>query len=405
MPGKPRTIAFFLPQFHTIPENDAWWGKGFTDWTNTRAARGIFRGHEHPKAPADDRHYDLTDAKELRHQAEQASQYGINAFCMYFYWFDGHRLLERPLDLYKDMHDALPFCVSWANENWTRRWDGNDREVLIAQNYTPDTPAAVYQSLREYFLAPHYLKLDGRPVLLVHRTDLLPQPREYAAVWNRLAFDDGFPGLHLVAAETRAGIDPRSWDFDAVAEFPPVTRNVLRNAVLLPPADLHRDFSGRLMSYAKVARSSLRRPEPNFTRYRGVMPAWDNTARRATASTIYLGHSPERYERWLAGAIQKETANRGDQGFVFINAWNEWAEGAYLQPDKTHGTRYLEATARAVGMEFQPSAFDEQPRVADHGKSWRIHRMHVRSLINAAGSSGLGIARHARAKLSRTMRR
>ncbi|GAA2159162.1 glycoside hydrolase family 99-like domain-containing protein [Pedococcus bigeumensis] len=405
-PTSPRTIAFFLPQFHAIPENDEWWGEGFTEWTNTRKATPAFEAHDHPRVPHDEHYFDLTDPAELRSQAELAHRYGVDAFCIYFYWFEGgQRLLERPLDLYREMEDSpTPFCISWANENWTRRWDGRDSQVLVGQDYGPDTAREVYDAFRPYLKAKHYLTQDGRPVLLVHRTDLLPDPAAYAAEWRRLAHEDGLPGLHLVASETRAGIDPREWGFDALAEFPPVSQSGLASAQLLPPKGLDKAFRGRLLSYRKVARNALRRSPAPFVRYRGVMPAWDNSARRGHSATVFIGHTPEIFRAWLTQALRRERQDRQGRGMVFINAWNEWAEGAYLQPDQTHGFGYLEATAAAVRDAADPDSTAMAGPLPASGESIgsvRWHVGHARAVANAAAASALGRGRWLRAQLRR----
>ena len=405
-PTSPRTIAFFLPQFHAIPENDEWWGPGFTEWTNTRRATPSFHAHDHPRVPHDEHYFDLSDPAELRSQAQLAHDYGVDAFCIYFYWFEGgQRLLEQPLDLYRSMEDSpTPFCISWANENWTRRWDGRDAHVLVGQDYGPDTARDVYAAFRPYLTAKHYLRQDDCPVLLVHRTDLLPDPAMYAAQWRLLAKEDGLPGLHLVASETRAGIDPREWGFDALAEFPPVSQSGLASAQLVPPKGLDKAFRGRLLSYPKVARNALRRSPAPFVRYRGVMPAWDNTARRGRSATVFIGHTPEIFRTWLTEALRRERHDRQGRGMVFINAWNEWAEGAYLQPDRTHGFAYLEATAAAVRDAADPDAAPFRGAFPASGESMgsaRWHVGHARAVANAAGASALGRGRWLKAQLRR----
>lgn len=388
----PRVIAFFLPQFHEIPENNEWWGEGFTEWTNTRRATALFSGHDQPRTPAGERYFDLSDPAELRRQSEQARANGLDAFCFYYYWFDGKRLLERPLDLYAQMADALPFCVSWANENWTRRWDGKDHEVLVGQRYTEDTAEQIYSDLRQYLTAPHYLRVDGNPVVLVHRADHIPAASGFSTRLRMLAVADGLPGLHLVASETVQGIDPRPLGFNAVAEFPPVGRNGLGNVLLQAPQDLPRDFRGRLLSYGRIARRSASRPAPPFTRYRGVMPGWDNTARRAKSATIYVGHSPARYQWWLEQALAHEERERGERGMVFVNAWNEWAEGAYLQPDSTHGDAYLTATRAAV--QRAASGCLPDPALPPDDSTPRRGRLpHARSLALSAATSGVRVLR------------
>lgn len=394
-PG-PRTVAFYLPQFHAIPENDAWWGEGFTEWTNVRRAAPLFDGHEHPRRPGALGTYDLTDPSVVHEQARLAADAGVDAFCMYFYWFDGHRLLEKPLDAYLAAGPDFPFCLSWANENWTRRWDGKDQEVLIGQDYREETPEEVFAALAPYLSDPRYLRQDGAAVLLVHRADHLPDGDRYARVWRAEAERRGIGALYLVAAETTPGLDPRPLGFDAVAEFPPVGANTLAAARLRPVDGLTPAFRGRLLSYPRMAgRFERRRAERGFVRHSGVMPGWDNTARRGDAATVYVDSSPARYAAWLRSARARERRIRGGRGLVFVNAWNEWAEGAYLEPDATYGSAYLEAT---------------RPEGTDRGapppavRSGRPGRGYLRSLLNAGMSSGLAWARVSRRLLQRAAR-
>lgn len=344
-PGRVTTVAFYLPQFHQIPENDAWWGQGFTEWRNVERARPLFNGHDQPRRP-DSRfgEYSLDSPATVAWQVELANGADVDAFCYYHYWFDGKRLLERPLDAYLASTLTMPFCICWANENWTRKWDGKAREVLLAQRYGPDTADEVFESFLPYLSDQRYLRLRGAAVLLVHRVDQIPAASEVATRWRRLAEANGVGPLHLVASELRAGTDPRRFGFDAVAEFPPTGDNTWRSALLRPPRGLSRGFRGRLMSYERLAARYMRRSPPPFPRHHGVMPRWDNTPRRLERATIYVGSSPATYARWLSHARHAEWELRRDDGLVFINAWNEWAEGAYLEPDKTTGQAYLDAT-------------------------------------------------------------
>nr|WP_196250722.1 glycoside hydrolase family 99-like domain-containing protein [Cellulomonas sp. JZ18] len=309
--GLPRTVAFYLPQFHAIPENDRWWGEGFTEWTNVRRARPQFAGHDQPRVPTDLGWYDLTDPEVLARQSRLALDHGVDAFCFYYYWFSGHRLLERPVDDFVAGGVPMPFCLSWANENWTRRWDGKARDVLMAQEYTAESEAAVFADLARYLADPRYLRVRGAAVLLVHKVEDLPDPRRLAATWRAAADAAGVGPLHLVATETVRGLRPHDLGFDAVAEFPPVGSNTLGVARLRPLDHGGVDFRGRLLSYPRVARRFARRRDPDFVRYPGVMPAWDNTARRGERATIFVGSSPELYARWLRAARRREASARG----------------------------------------------------------------------------------------------
>lgn len=383
-----RLLAFYLPQFHQIPENDSWWGAGFTEWVNVARARPLFAGHDQPRVPSDLGEYDLTELGVHRAQTALARQHGIDAFCMYFYWFDGIRLLEKPIDAWRRDPELLPYCLSWANEAWTRRWDGRNRDVLMPQTYPDEHAERLFADLVLHFRAPHYVRVDSKPVLLVHRGDLIPDPLTFSATMRRMASEAGLSGIYLVAAETKPEIDPSKWGFDAVAEFPPVGVNRLRTAQRRPLAELQRGFRGRLLSYEHVARHFMSRPSPSFVRHRGVMPSWDNTARRGTSATIYVGHTPEMYRAWLSWACAHESEERDERGLVFVNAWNEWAEGAYLEPDQTHGRAYLEATAQARGRGLvgTNSTTPTTPTLASR-PAGRWTKGHIRSLgLLAIGS-------------------
>jgi lipopolysaccharide biosynthesis protein len=341
----PVTAAFYLPQFHPIPENDEWWGEGFTEWTNVGRAEAMFPGHRQPVRPAGPHgHYNLIDPAVVAWQTDLAARHDVDAFVYYHYWFDGHRLLERPLDNYLRTEHSHPFAICWANENWTRRWDGKEREVLMAQNYGPNTPADIFQSFLPYLSDPRYLRVGGKALLLVHRADHLPEPRRFANKWRALADSHGIGELWIVASETWAGVDPYVLGFDAVAEFPPVSDSTLRVAVRRLPRGLRLGYRGRINSYTALAERYRSRPPVDFPRHPTVVPGWDNTARRGAKGTLFVGSHPSIYSAWLADARARERTARGSSGVVFVNAWNEWAEGAYLEPDTEHGYAYLEAT-------------------------------------------------------------
>lgn len=393
---RPRTVAFYLPQFHTIPENDEWWGEGFTEWVNVRRAVPQHAGHVHPRSAGELGEYDLSDVKVMHDQATMARANGIDAFCFYFYWFDGKRLLERPLEQFLAAGPDMPFCISWANESWSRRWDGKEHEALITQEYTDLTPERVFDDFLPLLRDPRYLRVNGAAVLLVHRSDHLPSGTRYAETWRRLAEEAGVGPLHLVAAETHPGIDPTVSGFDAAAEFPPVGANTLSAAQILPVKGVAADFRGRLMSYARLARRFQRRSVPPFTRYRGVVPGWDNTARRGAKATIYVGSSPARYHDWLTHARVSEQRLRGDDGLVFVNAWNEWAEGAYLEPDAHHGRSYLDATPWDA---TPPALRRELPSVGRPTYGW------AHSVALAAAGSVLQSGRRLLSALTRRSRR
>ena len=346
-----RTIAIYLPQFHPIPENDAWWGAGFTEWTNVRKARPNFKCHVQPQQPGELGYYDLRDANVRERQANLASEHGIDAFCYYYYWFGGRRLLHRPLDeVLSSGAPDFPFCVCWANENWTRTWDGQESHVLIKQSHSPEDDVAFIESLFAAFRDRRYVRVRGKPMLLVYKVGLLPDIRKTAHRWRKHCRQHGIGEIYLACVHNSANpamnIDPTSIGFDAAVEFPPSGKGVTAPA---PETMLNPNFRGRFYSYAETAANFMRTPAPPYTLLRTVMPAWDNTARRQDEGHIFLGASPHAYSEWLNAAADWTARLRsGDERLLFINAWNEWAEGNHLEPDLQHGHAYLEATRKVL---------------------------------------------------------
>ena len=363
-----RLLAFYLPQFHPIPENDRWWGQGFTEWTNVAKARPLFRSHHQPHLPADLGFYDLRVPEVRQAQADMARQYGISGFCYYHYWFHGRRLLNRPFDeVLTSGRPDFPFCLCWANENWTRSWDGEDREVLLAQHHSAEDDRAHIEYLLQAFQDMRYVRIDGRPLFLVYRTELLPDPARTAEIWRQGAHVAGIGDLYLARVESfGSDTDPRAIGFDAAVEFAPDWRRLptpmFRRGRWDPLARvwqrLHRRglvpkvYSNHLLySYEALLGRMLDKPQRPYKRFRCVTPRWDNSARRETNAAIFYGSTPKLYERWLLAAIRNTLDTfEGDERIVFVNAWNEWAEGNHLEPDQLWGRSYLEATAEAVGI-------------------------------------------------------
>jgi lipopolysaccharide biosynthesis protein len=346
----PKLIAFYLPQFHPIPENDAWWGKGFTEWTNVSKAVPQFTGHYQPRLPGELGFYDLRVIEVQKEQIELARQYGIHGFCYYYYWFDYKRLLERPLDQFLT-HPELdfPFCLCWANENWTRRWDGLTHEILMAQNYSSGWDIRFIQSIENALRDKRYIRLHGRPLLIVYNPSKLPSARSAAERWRKYCIGKGIGDLYLVAAQTFGFVDPRPIRFDAAVEFPPhnaVTPEITHQVELL-----NSKFAGKVFDYRDLVEKQISRTdETSFERFLTVMPAWDNEARRPGRGSIFAFSTPTAYAKWLRYACERTTKLEPDaeKRLVFINSWNEWAEGAYLEPDRKYGRAYLKATASAL---------------------------------------------------------
>lgn len=341
-------VAFYLPQFHPFAENDAWWGKGFTEWRNVTRALPQFEGHIQPRLPADLGFYDLRNPQIMRDQARLAGEYGIGAFCFYYYWFSGTTLMEDPLRQWlADDNIDLPFCLCWANENWARRWDGRDEDILIGQQHSAEDDLAFIAHVADYLRDRRALKVDGKPMLLVYRPHLLPDARATAQRWRQWCLDNGIGQIHLAYVQGFERPDPRDIGFDAAVEFPPNMsnpRSLTADQYLINP-----DFEGDVRDWRELAAEIAARPLPPYTLYPGVNPGWDNEARRSGKGRVYLHASPRGYGDWLSTTVHTRLAAAPtDQRMVFINAWNEWAEGAVLEPDARLGHAYLEATRKAL---------------------------------------------------------
>jgi 2-polyprenyl-3-methyl-5-hydroxy-6-metoxy-1,4-benzoquinol methylase len=346
---RPRLVAFYLPQFHPIPENDAWWGKGFTEWTNVTRARPLFPLHYQPHLPADLGFYDLRVRETRLEQIALARSHGIDAFCYHYYWFSGRRLLHRPLEeMLADAGSDFPFCLCWANESWTRGWDGNENEILIAQRHRPEDDAAFIDGLLPFLRDPRYLRVGGAPLLIVYRPQFLPDPRGRAARWRELCRVAGIGDIFLCAALTGGNRDYLRFGFDGAVEFPPHNMHGLVNES--PHLDFQERFTGTVLQYEALAEHFLReRGSAERNVFRCVVPSWDNTARRAERAFILLNGTPGNYEHWLGEAVRRTQADfPGQERLVFINAWNEWAEGCHLEPDCRYGRQFLEATLRVA---------------------------------------------------------
>jgi len=346
-----RLIAFYLPQFHPIPENDAWWGEGFTEWVNVRRARPNFVGHCQPRVPTELGYYDLRDPAVRAAQAELARAHGIHGFCYYYYWFNGRRLLHRPLDeVVQSREPDFPFCVCWANENWTRRWDGGNDELLVAQTYSPENEQRLIADLLPLFRDPRYIRVNSRPLLLVYRANLLPQPRRATDTFRRVARESGEAEPYLAMVHVPQMPSPGELGFDAGVEFPPHSTEV--STLTEHVEKLNPNFTGDVWDYISAARYAIARPPTAFPLFRGVMVGWDNTPRLQNIGQVFVNAHPENYRRWLSAAIAQARSSRPQgERIVFINAWNEWGEGCYLEPDAQFGRGFLEATRTALEAE------------------------------------------------------
>ncbi len=386
-----RLIAFFLTQFHPTPENDRWWGRGFTEWTNVTKATPLFNGHHQPYLPTDLGFYDLRLAQTRYDQIALARQYGIDGFCYHYYWFSGTRILNEPLDaMLADPRHDMPFCLCWANENWTRRWDAADHEVLIAQKYLPDDDLNFIKDLEPFLRDPRYIRINGAPVLVVYRPQHLPDARRTLQIWREHCRAVGIGRLHLVAALTHGNEDYAQYGFDSGVEFPP---HNLKTGNVNHRLDFQQPFYGNVMEYHVVAQSYLDRTYPNGNVFRTVFPSWDNTARTGSRAVVHLNGTPANYEYWLAETIRRTRRDRsGDERVVFINAWNEWAEGCHLEPGRRYGLQFLEATRRAKEGNSQVDGFPDRALPAEAeivrrsftGDLWWVVQNHFAAWVAGA---------------------
>jgi hypothetical protein len=345
--GTVKAIAFYLPQFHPIPENDRWWGKGYTEWTRVARARPRFHDHYQPHVPERLGFYDLRLPDARAAQATLAREYGIYGFCYYHYWFGGRRILERPFaEVLASGQPDFPFCLCWANENWTRRWDGKEQSILVRQTYSPEDDRAFIEDLLPAFHDRRYIRMGGAPVLIVYRPGDLPDPLATTERWRETCRNNGIDQL-LVAVSTFDSMgDPRALGFDARVEFPP--HGSCSAEWLHDVTDVDCEFGGDIFSFPAEVDRRLAQPSPPFRLYRTAMAGWDNSARRGDSAVVFHEATPLAYERWVRGLVAEAVRRPPDERFIFVNAWNEWSEGAHLEPDQRFGLGYLEATKRVL---------------------------------------------------------
>jgi lipopolysaccharide biosynthesis protein len=373
-----RLLALYFPQFHAIPENDEWWGKGFTDWVNVKRAQPQFRGHYQPRVPLGGRYYDQSEKETLAWQIDLAKRHGVSGFCHYHYWFDGKQLLETPTNIVLDNRELdLPFCLAWANETWSRRWDGRDHHILQEQTHKPDK--AIWQRHFDYLMRAwsdeRAIRIDGRPVFLIYRAHRIQHIAEMFDLWREQAHRRGLPGIYLIAIKQYEFPVPEVLrHFDATMQFQPF------EAIFSPDFEGHVMETSRLVQLARLlpekVQESLRAARyklmPRLTFYDydqvwkqilkverehgipafpGAFVDWDNTARYVRRARIFRNASPERFEYWFRQLVQATASRPANERFIFLNAWNEWAEGTYLEPDERYGHRYLEAVQRCLAGE------------------------------------------------------
>jgi len=370
-----KLIAMYFPQLHAIPENDEWWGKGFTDWDNVRTAIPMYEGHYQPRVPLNKNYYDQSQIETLRWQIDLARRHGVYGFCHYHYWFDGKQLLETPTNLIMANRDIdFPFCLSWANETWTKRWDARDHHILIQQTHPPTRESwkRHYDYLIKAWTDPRAIKVDGKPVFVIYRPQRIEKIDEMLAYWRELAQQDGLPGLYFIY-QKQYELPNRNClkSFDALFQFQPFEtinspafdKNSIKHTLLFK---LVRKLPERYQNMLRGVREAFVKeltfhdynaiwqkivevhPDQNLTTYPGAFVDWDNTARYKKRATIFRGASPEGFGEWFAKLVDSMPRRNLPENFIFLNAWNEWSECAYLEPDERYGYQYLEAVKKVL---------------------------------------------------------
>ena len=350
-----RVIAINLPQFHPFKENDEWWGKGFTEWTNVTKAKPRFPGHYQPHLPADTGFYDLRLPEARQMQADLAKEYGIYGFCYYHYWFNGKQLMERPVeDILTSGKPDFPFMLCWANENWARNWDGGFKHLLMEQKYTDEDDAAHMEYLCTHvFPDKRYIKINGKPFFAIYKAHLFPDIEKTIKIWRAVASQHHIDLYLGLFEHTQYNIPAYlSKGFDISINFQPFCMDKFQYFKRFINIALNKSFHRRiteLYSYKKYVKYRVNTPLPSYLQFPFVTPNFDNASRRVhKAFTAFIGSTPELYGKWLDSVFEKFTPYSKEENFIFINAWNEWAEGNHLEPDQKWGRKYLEETKKII---------------------------------------------------------
>lgn len=339
-------IAFYLTQYHENEENNKWWGKGFTEWTNVTSGTPMFGNHHQPRVPGELGYYDLVQEKDILYkQTQLAREYGVDGFCFYYYWFNGKRLLRKPLDLFINNKDIdFNYCICWANESWTRRWDGLEQEVLMEQVHNEVTDVEFIYDVIPMFRDKRYIRINGKPLLLVYRMDLFPNPVETTERWREVCRKENIGEIHISLVQSFEQVVPEKYGADSATEFPPHKINTAPNICINEDVkDKISEFQGNIYSYEKTVNNLTNIVMRDYNLMQGSMLEWDNTARRKFNSNIFCEFSPELFKIWnIKNRFYTRLYNYEQCNCMFINAWNEWAEGSYLEPDEMYGRKMLE---------------------------------------------------------------
>lgn len=348
-----KIIAFYLPQFHPIPENDKWWGKGFTEWTNVKKAKPLWEGHYQPKVPLNDNYYSLLDSSTLEMQCDMAKKYGVYGFCYYHYWFgNGKKLLEKPAEIMLESKKIdLPFCFSWANENWSRNWDGGNREIMVKQDYGDRESWEIHlQYLLPFFKDDRYIKIDGNPVFIIYKPELIDSFDEMVAYWKNRIREFGFSDICIMSQYPNVfRHEEKKYNLDYKIKFEPMysnchyqDRNWFERKLTALKLGVKRKDGLTIRNYDKQWRYILEKEDRGGNIIPGAFVDWDNTARNVKG-TAFIGATPEKFKKYMSQLIKQIVNGEYSTNLLFINAWNEWGEGCYLEPDEKNHYQYLEA--------------------------------------------------------------
>lgn len=360
---KPKIIAFHLPQYHTFQENDEWWGKGFTDWTNVRKAKPLYKGHYQPRVPLNQNYYNMLDYQTRKWQAETAQKYGVYGFCYYHYWFNGKLLMEKPVELLLNEPEiSLPFCFCWANEPWSRAWDGSEKEIIMPQYYGGKIDWLNHINyLIPFFKDERYIKKDNKPVFVIYRSNSIDNVDEMIRYWNEECIKAGFAGVYIVEELNGFQKQVSTKISDAYLEFYPwrISFNHLpiftkfKNIVRKLFFKIVFKVPNHMIFYDTIWNSILNTPSKSDNtkhHFLGALVGWDNTPRKGRDGYVCMDKSsPREFGKYFTKLVNKATEERIE--YIFVNAWNEWAEGAYLEPDEKYGYGYLEEIKKAISGE------------------------------------------------------
>ena len=352
---KARAIAFYLPQFHPIPENDEWWGRGFTEWTNTAKAKPLFRGHYQPHVPADLGFYDLRLPEAREDQASLARQYGIEAFCYYHYWFAGRRILQRPFqEVLSSGKPDFPFCLCWANETWTGVWHGTPNHILIKQDYPGEADhRAHFEALLPAFRDPRYVRVEGKPLFLIYRCNEFPDPVGTVALWRRMAAEAGLKSLYIVGVH--APKSAQDYGLDAtMINMPRIARSswVSKRTPIKWVKSRIQDYRKPVVhDYGRVVENMIPVDPISGDVYPSLVHAWDNTPRSGKRGVVFHDSRPELFRVLMRSVVDAMAAREPDKRLLFLKSWNEWAEGNHLEPDLKFGCDYLQVVKDELSAE------------------------------------------------------